>query len=176
MASVVYDDRYTAANSLLDVWPDILPNTPKMLNFTSDGHSSPSNVHQAAVLEFRRNQWFDHFLKMVPNDIADQPEYRFALTPPNAGEYADVDTLWDQREFNSFPPAGSSELSWYLDKNGDLSSSNSGKASFEIHQQVSSSTFSIDDYLSALPQPEALQQVIPLNTQSWESDTFQEDV
>jgi pimeloyl-ACP methyl ester carboxylesterase len=176
LASVVYDDRYTASNSLLKAWPDILPNTPKMLNFTSDGHSSPDNVHQAAVLESKRNQWFDHFLKMVPNDIANQPEFRLALTPPDAVEYADVDTLWDQREFDSFPPAGSSERFWYLDKNGDLSVSNSAKQSFEIDHQVNSSAFGIDDYLSALPQPEALQQIIPLKTLSWESDTFQEDV
>jgi predicted acyl esterase len=175
LASVVYDDRYTAANSLLKIWPDILPNTPKMLNFTSDGHSSPSNVHQAAVLELRRNRWFDHFLKMVPNGIADEPEFRFALTPPDAGEYADVDTLWDQREYDNFPPAGSSERVWYLDKNGDLADTNSGSDSFELKQVVSSSTFKIDDYLSALPQPEALQQVIPLDSLSWESDPFQED-
>ncbi len=176
LASVVYDDRYTAANSLLDVWPDILPNTPKMLNFTSDGHSTPSNAHQAAVLESRRNQWFDHFLKMVPNDIANQPEYRFAITPPDSGEYADVDTLWDQREYDSFPPAGSSERFWYLDKDGDLADKNSSAQGFVIDHVINPSTFGIADYLSALPQPESVQQFIPLNTLSWETEPFQEDM
>jgi alpha/beta hydrolase fold len=176
LASVVYDDQYTAVNSLLDIWNDILPNTPKMLNLTTDGHNTPNNVHQVAVLEARRNQWFGHFLKMVPNDIANQPEFRFALTPPDAVEYADVDSLWDQREYESFPPAGSSERVWYLDKDGDLVGSASKKSTFEIHHHVNSSTFDIDDYLSVLPQPETLQQFLPLETLSWETDTFQEDM
>lgn len=55
LASVVYDDQYTAVNSLLEIWGDILPNTPKILNIASDGHNTPNNVHQAAVLEAKRN-------------------------------------------------------------------------------------------------------------------------
>ncbi len=176
LASVLYDDQYTAVNSLLDVWDDILPNTPKMLNITSDGHNTPSNVHQAAVLETKRNLWFDHFLKMVPNGIANEPEFRFALTPPDAAEYSDVDSLWDHREYQSFPPAGSRERVWYLDKNGDLVDSVPKKRdSFDLsHEFVS--PLGIDDYLLSLPQPDALQTVIPLNSISWETEVFQEDM
>ncbi len=176
LASVVYDDQYTAVNSLLDVWDQILPSTPKMLNLTSDGHNTPSNVHQAAVLEARRNQWFDHFLKMVPNDIANQPEFRFALTPPDAAEYSDVDSLWDQREYDKFPPAGSRDRVWYLDKHGELIDSVPNKRdSFDLNHAFIS-PLGIDDYLVTLPQPDALQTVIPLKTISWETDVFQEDM
>lgn len=113
---------------------------------------------------------------MVPNDIANDPEYRFALTPPDAGEYEDVDSLWDQREYNSFPPAGSTERVWYLNRSGDLvNSSSNRRETFDLNHDVNSG-YDIDDYVSGLPQPEALQQYMPLETLSWETDTFQEDM
>ena len=128
------------------------------------------------MVDHRRNMWFAHFLKQVQNDAEHLPNFRFAITPVDATRYDDTTALWDVREYDTFPPAGAGEMSWFLTRSGRLDSNSGGSRGSSYVNHDESGSVRISDYLSYLPYPSQLEQWwYDLDTEDWESDPFTQD-
>jgi predicted acyl esterase len=176
MAFQVYDDKYAPANQLIDAWDSLVPNAQKVLNIGTSGHSTPFNAHENDIVEFRRDIWFDFHLKQVDNMVDRLPEFRFAITADDIGDYQASDSIWDLREYDNFPVANSNDQTWYLRRNGTLSSSApSTSRAQEIQHQVDGNIQSIDDYIFKLPTPEKVEKEIALDKRVYETGSFPHD-
>ncbi|MDP6850336.1 MAG: CocE/NonD family hydrolase C-terminal non-catalytic domain-containing protein, partial [Planctomycetota bacterium] len=171
--TVAYDDVHYLVNNTTDYWNIILPNTPKLINITTGGHTSPNNDVEEKIRRVRRQQWFHHFLRGVDNGVTDNPEVRMSIRPENPNEYNDPSTHIDFREFDSWPPP-TYEYKLWLDSNAKLSE-NKGGAGFEYLYNHWNIPYTIDDYITELPNPVEIQNYIPKDDASWETGIFTED-
>ncbi|MBC8403746.1 MAG: hypothetical protein H8E15_00855, partial [Planctomycetes bacterium] len=172
----VYDDKYASSNRLMNTWNSLAPNAQKLLNVSTTGHSTIFNNHEDARREFRRDQWFDFHLKQVDNQVNRMPEFRFGITPLSISDFQDANFLWEAREFDSYPIPGATTQTWYLHRDRTLSlSPHSQRQKRSFQQSVDGAIGDIDDYIAFLPHPDALEQDVQLDSEEFETPTFQED-
>ncbi len=172
----VYDDKYAASNRLMDVWNSLVPGAQKVLNLSTTGHSSTFNDHENELREFRRDEWFAFHLKQVDNSTSRLPEFRFAIAPDNKSSFQSANSIWDAREFQSFPFPGTNHQNWYLNRNGTLSTSAPGTARKQsLDHRLEGDINSIDDYIAQKPHPDVLEKEIPIEVLSYETPPFQHD-
>lgn len=171
--TVSYDDVHFPANCITDTWAAILPNTPKLLNITTGGHSTPKNGKEERVKRLRRQQWLHRFLRGQPNGVEDSPEVRMSIRPENRMEYNSLNSLWDNREFTSWPPPTTDYTLW-LNGGGDLLETLT-TSGFVTVQNVWNIPYTIADYVQELPLATEVQSYIPLDFAAWISQPFSQD-
>ena len=175
LATPLYDDYYGPANSLMEEWPHFTPRAPKSVNLTTGGHGTPYNRRESALDQRRFQLWLDHFLKGDPNGIEATPEVRMAVTPFDPQELAAFESLWDEREFESWPPAGTQTETFYLQPAAELSRQPPLAAGTSSIQHRVPSWFNIRQYATLLPRPEWLQLLVPLSVARFDSPPLAQD-
>ncbi|MDP6942276.1 MAG: CocE/NonD family hydrolase C-terminal non-catalytic domain-containing protein [Planctomycetota bacterium] len=161
-ATLAFDDIHFPPNLLTDIWNDILPGTPKLLNLSVGGHSTPDNRHEQELRSLRRDMWFDYFLKGNSNGIDTLPQVRMAIRPQNPLEYRDTESLWNFREFNSWPPP-STDIKFWLSTDKRLLT-NSGPQGLGFLYHLWNENYTIRSYIQELPNPSEIQAKIPIDS------------
>lgn len=174
LATVSMDDCHFPNNGLLEMWNDILPGTPKLLNVTNGGHDSPKNTRESAQREFRRDQWFEHFLKGVQNGIDQSPPLRFVVRPGDTSELIDEESLWNFQEFSDWPPSTVESKFWLCD-GGRLEPAQGTTPIASLVSQNWNVPYSIQDYLLELPDPSDLLNKVSLDSIQFETTPFLSD-
>jgi X-Pro dipeptidyl-peptidase-like protein len=169
LANLVYDDVFGPANLLVRDWPQLMaPGTPKILNLTTTGHGTPTNLKEAQWTEFGRSLWFDFHLKGISNGIDEWEEFRFAVTPAEVAEYLAWGSMWDVKRSTTYPFSGSATEAWFLDGSGVLALAPPPSSSNTTLQHAWMQNVTVLDYAALLPTPEELQNnFVPLDTHSF---------
>lgn len=115
---LAWQDRKHQLNSAVDVFAGLSAARPHRLVLTSGGHGTPRNLHEDEVMKELRRRWFDRFLKGVQNGV-ELDRYAELGVEPDAPRYANVDSIWEHRQADQWPPA-TPLLSFYLRGNGTL--------------------------------------------------------
>ncbi len=172
-ATVSYDDVHFQSNWIVEAWDVILPNSPKLLNITTGGHSTPENRREEGVRRLRLQEWFNRFLRGHQNGIENTPEFRMSIRPDDPFEFQDIASLWDYREFTSWPPP-TTDMTLWLNDNDRLKDFLNTSGSGFIHH-IWGRPYTMADYIQAIPTAVEIQADIPLDFKSWYSDPFSED-
>ncbi len=174
-AHVSYDDKRVYPSSGLLAWT-LVPNaTPKKFQAGTGGHDSPSNQRDRALFEETRRDWFNRFLKSVPNGVASGNRILAEVTPENVTTYQDSSSLWDFRVQDAIPAPTAVSQQFFMAAGGNLQAAPAvGPTANPLIHAVPPG-FAMPAYVGLLPTAAQLAAIIPPDSVSWTSPPLATD-
>lgn len=170
-----YDDKRINPSSVFASYSLLPANTPKRLMLGTGGHDSPVNAQDEALYARGRKDWFDRFLKLVPNGAAGSPIIRAAVTPDGIADYQNPDSLWDFRVQDTLPAPSVNTQTLYLAPGGGLSNIPVGGAVASTVFHSVPAAFDMNAYTTVQPSAALLPAIIPLSFVSFTSAPLLQD-
>ena len=174
-AQLAWDDKYGPINQFCQDWEEYLvPGTWKRMNHSVEGHNTPVNHAERDYKEYKRIQFFEHYLKGIDRKVDEWKRYRFAITPLDETRYNDADHLWDSIESDVYPLEGTYYQEYFFDGNHRLvDETPTTPGVFKIPHSPNGVT--LDFYLDWLPTPDALASTIQRNAVEFVMDPLPQE-
>lgn len=150
MAMSAWDDFWFPVAPLIDALDALPTGVPRKIYLGAGGHSTPPNVAERDLRTAWRRQWFDHFLKQVDNGIELGDRILYAVTPADVATYLDVDSTWERRTCDAWPPPATRAYRMHLREGAHLWPFDpNGPESQDVLTQDVTGGYSINDVIAA---------------------------